>query len=123
MSMIMSRLMKVPDLQIRCTIVVWTEIPGNQHFIRSPIFNRMEIELDDGQLLIKAPEVSAENIYIQSVSFNVEILSIPWFFRDDIRSGGITHFKVKPDLSDFENDARVKIAELTFFQCDTCLKY
>lgn len=55
----------------------------------SPVFDRATIRLGDGkQLLIEAKNNSAQNVYVQSATFNGKALSNCWLYRDELMKGG-----------------------------------
>lgn len=55
----------------------------------SPVFDRATIRLGDGkQLLIEANNNSAQNVYVQSATFNGKALSNCWLYRDELMKGG-----------------------------------
>jgi predicted alpha-1,2-mannosidase len=57
--------------------------------IGSPLFNRIRITLGNGKILdIEARGNSEINKYIQSATFNGNILSKAWFYHKDIANGG-----------------------------------
>jgi putative alpha-1,2-mannosidase len=61
--------------------------------IGSPAFDRAIIELGNGkQLVIEAQNNSADNVYVQSVTFNGQPLRQNWLYRDRLMQGGKLHF-------------------------------
>ncbi len=55
----------------------------------SPSFHRATIRLGNGkQLRIEAPNNSAENVYVQSATFNGKPLTHCWLYRDEFMQGG-----------------------------------
>lgn len=63
--------------------------------IGSPMFSHAHIMLENGNVVeILAPEVSAENKYIQSLTINGQEWNKPWFTHDDIRNGATLVFKM-----------------------------
>jgi predicted alpha-1,2-mannosidase len=72
--------------------------PGsNQYVIGSPCVSDATIRLDNGKTFsIKAPALSKENIYIQSVTLNGAPLNKTWFTHSDIINGGEIIFMMGP---------------------------
>ncbi|MCQ2142461.1 MAG: GH92 family glycosyl hydrolase [Bacteroidales bacterium] len=68
--------------------------------IGTPTFKEMTLELSSGKnLSIKAPEVSPENVYIQSMTLNGEPYSKSWISVEDIMNGGEICFEMGPEPS------------------------
>ena len=65
--------------------------PGSsQYVIGTPLFTKVEIPLTNGKtFVVNAPNVSAENIYIQSATLNGKELNQAWFSHDEIKEGGV----------------------------------
>jgi predicted alpha-1,2-mannosidase len=76
--------------------------PGdNKYQITSPVFSKVEIELDSayypgGKFTILARNNSAENIYIQSIKLNGKPLERFYILHDEIVSGGILELEMGP---------------------------
>jgi predicted alpha-1,2-mannosidase len=72
--------------------------PGsNQYIIGSPCVSEATIRLDNGKTFtVKAPLLSKENIYIQSVKLNSTPLNKTWFTHSDIINGGEIVFTMGP---------------------------
>ena len=70
--------------------------PGtDQYEIGTPVFDRVEIDLEDGhQFVIEAKNRSDENYYIQSVSFNGKSYSRSYITHDMIMNGGTLVFEM-----------------------------
>ena len=61
--------------------------------IGSPLFEKVTINLDPDyypgtSFVIEAKHASANNKYIQSATLNGKTLSKPWFYHDELVSGG-----------------------------------
>ncbi|CCH01610.1 alpha-1,2-mannosidase [Fibrella aestuarina BUZ 2] len=55
----------------------------------SPVFDKATIRLGDGkQLRIEAKNNSAQNVYVQSATFNGKPLTNCWLYRDELMKGG-----------------------------------
>jgi len=69
--------------------------------ITSPVFNKITIHLDSAyysgkDFVIEAINNSAENIYIQSASFNGKPLAKPWMYHSELIKGGILQLQMGP---------------------------
>jgi len=77
--------------------------PGdNKYQITSPVFSKVEIELDPAycpgkKFIIRAKNNSAENIYIQSMKLNGTPLNRFYILHDEIVSGGILELEMGPE--------------------------
>ncbi|MEN8117235.1 MAG: GH92 family glycosyl hydrolase [Bacteroidota bacterium] len=73
--------------------------PGsNEYAIGSPVFNKISVNVGNGkQFTIKANNVSAENIYIQSATLNGQLLNNTFFSHDDIKNGAEIIFEMGPE--------------------------
>ena len=77
--------------------------PGdNKYQITSPVFSRIEIELDSKyypgkQFMILAKNNSAENVYIQSIKLNGKPLNRFYILHNEIVSGGILELEMGPE--------------------------
>lgn len=68
------------------------------YVIGSPLFERMEIALENGKkVVVEAEGVSAKNIYVQSVTLNGAPLDRPWFRHAEIADGAVLHFVMGPE--------------------------
>ncbi len=77
--------------------------PGdNKYQITSPVFSRVEIQLDPdyyfgGSFQILAHNNSAENVYIQSARLNGKTLERRYLLHDEIVSGGTLELNMGPN--------------------------
>ena len=70
--------------------------------IGSPLFTKATIHLAGGEdLVISAPENSAENVYVQGVTVNGEAQSASAFTHDQLAGGGEIVFDMGPEPSDW----------------------
>jgi predicted alpha-1,2-mannosidase len=70
-------------------------IPGTDRYvIGAPLFPRIDIQVRGGVLHVEAPEVSAENMYVQAVTWNEKPVEKPELLHGDIAQGGTLHFKM-----------------------------
>ncbi|WDF57320.1 GH92 family glycosyl hydrolase [Mucilaginibacter sp. KACC 22063] len=61
--------------------------------IGSPLFKKAVIQLGTGKkLTIETQNNSAQNVYVQSATFNGKKLDNCWFYRADLMKGGILRF-------------------------------
>ena len=85
--------------------VVWSMLgfypvtPGlPEYSIGSPVFSEAEITLSNGNVLrIKAKNVSEENKYIQSATFNGRPFSTTVLSHEDVMKGGTLVFEMGPE--------------------------
>ncbi|MCC5927950.1 MAG: GH92 family glycosyl hydrolase [Cyclobacteriaceae bacterium] len=72
--------------------------PGTPHYIiGTPIFDEVAIHLENGKTFkVIAPNVSAENFYIQSATLNGQPLEKSWFTHEDIVNGSEIVFEMGP---------------------------
>ncbi|HKI89008.1 MAG TPA: glycoside hydrolase domain-containing protein, partial [Draconibacterium sp.] len=74
--------------------------PGNNKYeITSPVFNRVELQLDKdyyhgNTFTIIARNNSKENVYIKSVKLNGEKLDRYWISHDEIVAGGVLELEM-----------------------------
>lgn len=70
--------------------------PGSgQYVIGSPLFRESIITLPDGkQFVVKAPENSDRNVYIQSARLNGEPFDRTYLTHDEILAGGVLEFQM-----------------------------
>ena len=68
----------------------YTVAPGRPVYdIGCPLFEKSTIDLGGGKTFtVKAPDVSAQNKYIQSATLNGKEWNKSWFSHDDLMSGG-----------------------------------
>jgi len=76
--------------------------PGSEwYIIGTPLFECAVAQVGGQPLTITAPNVSPENIYVQSVRLNGEQLDEPWFRHSDIAGGGTLEFTMGATPSDW----------------------
>lgn len=70
--------------------------PGTtEYVIGSPVFPKMTIQLENGkQLIIEAEDNNAENVYIQSATFNGKPFTRNYLEYDELMNGGVIHYKM-----------------------------
>jgi predicted alpha-1,2-mannosidase len=72
------------------------------YFLSSPAFPVSHLALGDGKTLtIRAPDVSATNRYVQSVTVNGRTWTKAWLRHADIAGGGEIRFVMGPEPSDW----------------------
>ncbi len=78
--------------------------PGSdQYVIGSPLFDRATIELENGNhLVIEAQNNSAKNVYVNSISFNGEMLDRNYYTHEELLKGG----QIEIEMSDVPNEKR-----------------
>ncbi|HIA00940.1 MAG TPA: hypothetical protein EYN66_03385 [Myxococcales bacterium] len=74
---------------------------STQYIIGAPLFERMEVRVGSNTLVIQAPNVSAENIYVQSVTLNEQKITTPRLNHADLEGGGVLHFEMGPAPSNW----------------------
>ncbi len=75
------------------------------YLVGSPLFERVEMTMGEHALIVEAPGTSDENRYVQSVTLNGKALNEPWFDHADIAQGGVLHFEMGPNPSDWGSAA------------------
>lgn len=65
----------------------------------APLFPRVEIPLEGGTLIIEAPAASPENRYIQSATWNGQVLNQAWLSHASVAGGGVLHVELGPTAS------------------------
>lgn len=75
--------------------------PGQPLYaIGTPLFPELRIKLEDGPtFVIKAPQVSARNIYIQSATLNGQPYRYSYLLHKDLMAGGELVFEMGPEPS------------------------
>jgi predicted alpha-1,2-mannosidase len=70
--------------------------PGSdQYVIGAPLFNKITMKLENGkEVVISAPENSAENKYIQSAKFNGKDYTKNWLSHNELMKGAKIDFKM-----------------------------
>lgn len=77
-------------------------IPGTDRYILgAPFFPRLEILVRGATLVVEAPAVSDENIYVQSVTWNGKTLDNPEILHGDLAQGGTLRFEMGPSPGPF----------------------
>jgi predicted alpha-1,2-mannosidase len=72
-------------------------VPGtDQYVVGAPAFPHAQIAVAGGTFTMDAPSVSANNVYVQSVTLNGVPLASPVFHHGDIRPGGNLTFQMGP---------------------------
>ena len=75
-------------------------VPGtDQYVIGAPAFPKATISVPGGSFTIEAPEVSAANVYVQSVMLNGKALSVSVIHHTDFKPGGSLQFTMGPTPS------------------------
>jgi predicted alpha-1,2-mannosidase len=70
------------------------------YVIGTPVFARAEVRMENGNaVVVLAPGVSRENIYIQSAKLNGRPLDRAWFRHGEIRPGATFEFEMGPKPS------------------------
>ena len=65
--------------------------------IGCPLFEKSTIDLGGGKTFtVKAPDVSAQNKYIQSATLNGRPLDRPWFTHEELQQGGTLFLQMGP---------------------------
>ncbi len=72
-----------------------------RYILGTPLFPRMHIAVKNGTLVIAAPNASAENIYVKSVTWNGVPLDKPEISHDEISQGGTLQFDMSPTPGSF----------------------
>lgn len=76
----------------------YTVAPGRPVYdIGCPLFEKSTIDLGGGKTFtVKAPDVSAQNKYIQSATLNGRPLDRPWFTHEELQQGGTLFLQMGP---------------------------
>jgi predicted alpha-1,2-mannosidase len=78
------------------------EPAGGKYVFGSPLFPEVTMQVGHGKTFtIRANDVSAENIYIQSARLNGRPYTRSYIMYDDIVSGGVLEWQMGPQPSDF----------------------
>lgn len=76
------------------------DIPGtDQYVIGAPAFPKATIAVSGGTFTITASDVSATNVYVQSVTLNGTALTTPLIHHADFKPGGTLAFVMGPEPS------------------------
>jgi len=73
----------------------------------APLFNRIKVKLENGkEVILNAPENSADNKYIQSMTFNGADYTKNWMSYTELMKGATINFKMgnKPNMKRGIND-------------------
>lgn len=75
---------------------IYSVTPGtDQYVIGSPVFNKITIELENGnRFIIEAVNNSRDNVYIQSAKLNGQLYSKNWITYGDISAGGVLRLEM-----------------------------
>lgn len=73
--------------------------PGtNQYVIGAPRFRKATLKFENGKtLVVDAPQNSAHNIYVQSVTLNGQPVNRTWLTHEELQKGGTLHFDMGPE--------------------------
>jgi predicted alpha-1,2-mannosidase len=75
-------------------------VPGtDQYVVGAPAFAQATISVPGGTFSISAPQVSAQNIYVQSVTLDGAPLGTPVLHHADLKAGGTLVFEMGPSPS------------------------
>jgi len=78
---------------------------SGDYMIGSPLFPRVSFKLQNGKnFTVEAAKNSADNIYIQSATFNGEMLNKPTISWAQIQAGGTLHFEMGNSPSNWGAD-------------------
>jgi len=70
--------------------------PGSdQYVLGAPLFKKITLKLENGkEVVLNAPENSAENKYIQSMTFNGKETCKNWLSHSELMKGAVIDFKM-----------------------------
>ena len=88
---------------------------GNPEFaIGSPLFTKATVHLENGKdLVIKAPDNTDENIYVQGVKWNGKAYDKTYFMHEDLAAGGTIEFEMGDKPSAWGTDDNVAPTSIT----------
>ncbi len=66
----------------------------DRYLVGAPLFTRARIAVAGGTFTVEAPNASAENHFVQSVTLNGTPLDTPLFHHRDLKPGGVLHFEL-----------------------------
>jgi predicted alpha-1,2-mannosidase len=67
----------------------------NQYVLGAPLFKKVTLKLDNGKdLVINAPDNSAENLYIKEMKLNGKKYDLNWISQEDILKGARINIKM-----------------------------
>jgi putative alpha-1,2-mannosidase len=80
--------------------------PGTgEYVLGSPLFRKATVTLDDGSMLvIRAPENSPDNVFVDEVTMNRKRVSVNYVTHKQLAAGGTLEFRMSP-LPDSERGA------------------
>jgi predicted alpha-1,2-mannosidase len=72
--------------------------PGTgEYVLGSPLFRKATVTLDDGSMLvIRAPENSSENVFVDEVTVNRKRISVNYVTHKQLTAGGTLEFRMSP---------------------------
>ena len=76
--------------------------PGSgQYALGTPLFKKATLHLDGGDVVIEAPDNSAENFYVKDLQVNGQEWTRNYLLQSDLQKGAKLHFKMaaEPNLS------------------------
>jgi len=67
----------------------------DQYVLGAPLFKKVTVSLENGkELIIKAPENSAENIYIKQMKLNGKTHDLNWVSHSELMKGATIDFRM-----------------------------
>jgi predicted alpha-1,2-mannosidase len=83
---------------------------SGEYMIGSPMYDQISLTLANGKTFrVEASNNSAENVYIRSATLNGKPLDIPVITWEQIQAGGILHFVMSQEPSDWGSDWRAPL--------------
>jgi putative alpha-1,2-mannosidase len=73
----------------------------DRYIIGAPLFPHAEVAVAGGTFTVDAPDVSDENVYVQSVTLNGKALDRAELRHADLKAGGSLEFVMGPSPSDW----------------------
>jgi predicted alpha-1,2-mannosidase len=70
---------------------------SDRYELASPLWQRAEIKLQSGRLVVVADNLAAENVYVQKVQLDGAPLNRRWLKHDEIARGGMLRFDMGPN--------------------------
>ena len=69
----------------------------DQYVLGAPLFKKVTLRLENGkELVIKAPENSTQNVYVEQLKFNGKNHDLNWISHQQLMNGGELNFKMSP---------------------------